>query len=345
MSKSLSIRASGHLGDMIFTLAVLRNLGGKHDLILVDSPNIIGRFLPNVPLILDIIKAQPYVNSVSTVNQPANLDLTNFRRHIMQADNRTRTLMWSQTKEASELLGYEVPYDVSPWLTGIEAHSYSPGRIVIARSHRYRSRFMPWGKIVKHFGGRLLFVGLPEEHADFVEQFGWVEWFRTGTLMDVAMLMKSADLVIANQSSPHAVALGMGVPLVSEVSPQHPDCIFKRGNVQYVVDGSFKFEDFDSDGMTFDISHVNTDKIPPGRWQYRGEAFQSVEDGIRFFRRKDKGSDPETLRYEIIMENVNRLKGFFQGDIQTIVGGVWKEAFANAGIEMNDKAEPRPSKP
>lgn len=331
--KNLSIRASGHLGDMIFTCGVLRNMGGKHDLVLVDSPNIIGRFLPNVPLIIDILKAQPYVNSVSTVDRQCDLDLTHFRHQIMKLDHRTRTLMWSQTREASERLNREIPYDVSPWLTGIEPHSYSFGRIVIARSARYRNYLMPWKKIVKHFGDRLLFVGLDEEYADFCQNFGWVEWYRTGTLMDVGQIMAAADLVIANQSSPHSVALGLGLPLVSEVSPKHPDCIFKRDNVQYCVDGAFKFEDFEKEGMNFDISCVNVDRVPPGKWQFQGEAFQHPDDGVRFFLRRDNTLDPVKLRYDIILFNVIRLKGIFQTEMHQVLGGPWREAFANAGIE------------
>lgn len=283
---------------------------------------------------MDLIRAQPYIESVSIENQPCKLDLTNFRVQIMKLDHRTRSLVWSQTREASDLLEREIPYDISPWLLGIEPHSYSPGRIIIARSHRYRNLLMPWKQIAAHFKDRLLFVGLPEEHDDFQQHFGGVEWFRTGTLMDVASLMKSADLVIANQSSPHAVALGMGVPLISEVSPKHPDCVFKRDNIQYCVSGSCEFEDFKVEGALIDISKINTSRTPPGRWQHGGEAFSSVDDAVRRFWNADKTLDPEKLRYDIIVENVIRLQGFFQGDVQQALSGVWREAFVNAGIEI-----------
>lgn len=284
-------------------------------------------FLKLAPVIKPLIEAQPYISSLKIGNHPADLDICAFRNHI----DRTKTLLHAQTIEAERLLGGALSRDDSPWLTCGD-HSYTPGRIIIARSHRYHNPYFPWKEFVKDHSDRILFIGNRDEHRSFEEMFGGVEFYKPKDLLEAAEMIKTANIFVGNQSSPHAVAMGLGVDIIQETSPWVPDCIFKRKNVQYVTDKGFIFEGERYGYEVVDPDEVNTMETPPGMWQYKGEKDLGVDGLVDFFYKKDKSVDKKTLRSMIISDNIQRVKGHFMNRNESFDFSPWKQALENAGI-------------
>lgn len=325
----MKVKLSGHLGDAIFTLAVIRNMGGKHDLVLTDSENVLGAFLPIAPAVVPLMKLQPYVKSVTLSNTAKyDLDTTDFRRLF---HNRTHSLLSAQIAEVERVGGTKISHDTSPWISNVEPHSYSYDRIIVARSPRYRNHYFPWKELVQRFGDRMLFVGGREEHRDFQDQFGGVEYYITKDLLEVGQLIAGSGIFIGNQSSPHAVAMGMGVQILQETSPYVPDCIFQRDNVQYVTTGQCSLEGYSFGSKEIDADKVSTYQTPPGMWRYDGEKRHDLDDLTRTVCGRCNIVDFKATRRKIIIANVHRCQDFFQGVAADT--SVWKEAFANAGLK------------
>lgn len=325
----MRIRLSGHLGDACFTMAVVRNLGGMHDLVLCDSENVLGAFLPIAPLITPVMELQPYVKSITLSNTAKyDIDTTDFRRRF---HNRSSTLLGAQISEVERIMGGSISRDTSPWLSGIDPHSYSYDRIIVARSYRYRNLSFPWKELVKNLGDQMLFVGTRDEHKDFENNFGWVEHFITKDLLEVGQLIAGAKLFIGNQSGPHSIAMGMGVSIVQETSPVVPDCVFKRDNVIYGTDQRFELYGKTYGGPDIDEEKLNLTVGPPGQWQYAGMRCYSLDQLVGLALGQDHSISKKDLRKQIIHANVLRVPGHF-----TAGGYVdptpWKEAFENTGI-------------
>lgn len=268
---SLSWRISGDAGDGVFQLALMHKLGGRHIVRCVDRPGVTSPWTPRVPLIKRLFEAQPYIEAVEISEEDVDIDLVAFRRW----HSNTTTLPMANCAEYQMQTGKFLRADGSePWLF-VEADPSFSRKIIISRSPRYNNRRFPWKKIVDHYGPRLIFVGLREEHQAFVEGFGDVLYLPTPTLWEVARAIAGSALFIGNQSSPHAIALALGKDIISEVGTEQPDCIFSRENVQYVGDGECCLPDVSGSGELeippyIDIpASFNRRMVPPGFWQYK----------------------------------------------------------------------------
>lgn len=132
-----------------------------------------------------------------------------------------------------------VKIDLSkPWMQIDEKNPATKGKIVVSRGARWHGEFFPWGELVDALGDKMLFVGLEEEHDDFCEKFGSVAYLPNEDLYDVARAINSADLFIGNQSSPNAIANGLGARSIVETCLYAFDCIYRRDNVTYCHDGN-----------------------------------------------------------------------------------------------------------
>lgn len=124
--------------------------------------------------------------------------------------------------------------DLSPWLT-VEASDMAKGRVLVARTLRYHNPEFDWKKVVEKYGRRLAFIGLDEEHIQFEKETGaTVERIIVSSLLEMAKLIKGAELLICNQSCPFWIAVGLGTPIVQEVWPEQPNSQIHRHNARYL---------------------------------------------------------------------------------------------------------------
>lgn len=92
--------------------------------------------------------------------------------------------------------------------------------VLIHRAPRYHGRDFSWAEAVALVRDRAEFVGSPDEHRTFCDQFGHIPYIPTPTLLDLAQAMaglRSADgLFVGNQSTPRAVAESLKVNVLVE---------------------------------------------------------------------------------------------------------------------------------
>jgi hypothetical protein len=326
----MKIRAGGDLGDCVFTLALLKALGGKHALLLVDRPPI--KIVQRAPLLKRLFEAQSYVSRMVCSEEEPDADLTQFRRW----HGPTTTLISAQGTELRFNTGEDKPQvdGSEPWITVKKAKGFKD-KIIIARSPRYNNPRFPWKAIVEHYGKRLVFVGLAAEHDTFKRSFGEVPHLQCKDFMEMAQVIAGAALFIGNQSSPHAVALALGVPMISEVCDAQPDCVYPRDNVQYVCDGSCTLINVSGSGeaKTSAVPDIpesyNTAMVPPGMWQY-----PDIPPCSHFALQRNmviqlERCTAEEAEKRLFYHNVLRVPDFFNGTV-TDPMGLFKRAYLNA---------------
>ena len=223
---------TGDIGDAIAALPVIRALGGGR-LVFRNHPYSVkekqyreikgGKFDAIRPL----IEAQSYIESVEYDETcPVDVDFTHFR----ESYQTTKTLTEAH---AAHVKAGRV--SMEPWLK-VEPSLQSAGKVIVARSARYHNEAFPWKRLAHKNRGRMLFVGLPDEHAAFQRAAGCqVEHARTRDFLEVARLIAGSELFIGNQSSPCWVAMGLGHPLIQETSSWNPDSMVLRDNARFVA--------------------------------------------------------------------------------------------------------------
>lgn len=81
----------------------------------------------------------------------------------------------------------------------------------------------------------IVFVGYPEEHADFIDRFGYIPYYPTPTYYELFQVIAGCKTFCGNMSFPLALAIGLNVPkIVEETWPDRRDCKFNRPNMFYL---------------------------------------------------------------------------------------------------------------
>lgn len=122
--------------------------------------------------------------------------------------------------------------DVSPWLT-VDASEETKGRVVVARTLRYRNPEFDWKRVVEKYRDRIVFIGMDDEYEDFTNTTGAVERIIVPNLLKMAQLIKGADLLVSNQTCAFWLAAGLGTAIVQEVWEPQPNSVIPRSNARY----------------------------------------------------------------------------------------------------------------
>lgn len=216
---------AGDLGDVIASLAVIKQMGGG-DLFITDRGD--GRRESmrgqRYEIIRPLLEAQPYIGKVQWHDDPkTDYDFSDFRHdHVPNQDLAT----W-------QFRHVNVEPCLDPWLLAYRSPK-SIGRVVVARSFRYQNQDFPWRRLVSQYRKQIIFVGLPDEHRHFQIAAGSiVEYQPTSNLLEVAELIAGCDLFIGNQSCPFWIAAGLGVKLIQETYLAVQNSTIKRPNARY----------------------------------------------------------------------------------------------------------------
>lgn len=246
---------SGNLGDVIYALAAIRLAGGGKLLLgpkqrktsPAGNPIKSGAYAMLAPL-LDV---QPYVTKHAFVERhpgtDAALDLNTFRNSWDDVELRTRTRINTLVRMHCHILGVDPQFRQNvPWLT--VPHPINTPYFVFHRSARYRDPDYPWAAVLRHFEGRLLFVGLPEEYREVRDVFKIkLGYWQPRDFLELASVIAGAKGFVGNQSFPCAIALGLGQRVLQEAWPTSPDCTFVRKNFLSQLQPGFRP---DTDALT-----------------------------------------------------------------------------------------------
>jgi hypothetical protein len=182
-----------------------------------------------------LVEAQSYIANVRFEHQPdeVDFDLSGFRRVY----SRRYSLAEAQARwlNVSNL-------NLAPWLEA-KPSELSKGKIIVARSGRYQNRRFPWRQLVRSHGRRMAFVGFAEEFNAFLRDSGGtgrVTYLPTGTLMEMAALIKGSDLFIGNQSCHCWVAMGLGHRMIQETHETIHDSIVARAEARFYTGSNLR---------------------------------------------------------------------------------------------------------
>lgn len=231
-AQDITIYTNGCQGDLLASLPILRALEGGHIKVgNFEEPQWQHRNMEGerYEAIRPLLEIQPYIQSVKFEHRAAHThDLANWRpKH-----RKDRTLTESQ----ADWLGLK-DVDMSPWIMNVKPSPITAGKVVVARSPRYQNpdwSMFTWPQFARDHGDKLVFIGLPEEHDAFCRVIQrQIPRLETRSLLDVAELIAGSLLFVGNQSCPCWIAMGLGHPMIQEVSPQVQDSIVRRPNARF----------------------------------------------------------------------------------------------------------------
>lgn len=248
-------RHSGTLGDLIYSLAIVKKMKGGHFKVAIQNlencisnyhyrpedldPQHQGRFTEqDFAWLAPLIQYQSYVDQVSTWrvgDQEPDVDLDQYRGvlyrtfegNILEAYHKTFNMPFRAQD-----------YD-TPWLT---AGIIKEAPVVVSRSSRYRppDGDQGWRDLVQQveLANSAVFVGTLEEHTDFVNTFGVpIKYRPVKDFLELASIINGAELFLGNQGFAYSLATGLGKPTVLEINKLVPmqmnECYFPRPDAQY----------------------------------------------------------------------------------------------------------------
>lgn len=225
------------MGDIIFSIPAIVALGGG---ILYLDPNggessqlvgagkaktklnqkLIDEIAPFLEMQEGIVKVLPWKGLL------VDYDLDNFRRYI-----RFNNLSISHLAAFAQ----DYSYSARPWLTFPTKRALAKP-FLISRSARYHGNDAFWIDLLPQLNEQSLFIGYPMEHEIFEYTFGHkIEYYPTPTLWDLIETIHSSRQLFCNQGFSHAIAEGLGHPLVCEIERLYPAAVFQnKPTSQYV---------------------------------------------------------------------------------------------------------------
>jgi hypothetical protein len=236
-NNSLSYAMSGDLGDILYSMRTCHQLNDPNSTYyLVDRPFTKPWNPARLEALMPLMEAQPYLGRVVYGEPKESLthNFTDFRRHLPYSV--------SLADIHAAWVGVTLnPY--TPWLK-VKPSKEMNGKVLVHKSPRYANPKFPWRALADKYGDRMVAVGVEDELHVLVTALGReIPLRKTKSYLELAELIAGCDLFIGNQSSPCAIALGLGVPTVQETCLRQPDCIFPGANAYYgwssevVIDG------------------------------------------------------------------------------------------------------------
>jgi hypothetical protein len=244
--KSTAFKHSGNSGDIIYALPAIFELSknGKANLYLqLNQPGLynldyhpLGNVMLTakmVELLKPLLLYQPRIASVDDYKQqPIDYDLDIFRNYTFLQDRG------SISRWYFNVLG--ISYDTSqPWLAAPKDEQYAD-KIVVARSHRYRSPVVDYSFLKKY--PNKLFVGVQEEYEDMKKAVPDIEFKPVKDFLELATIINSCQLFIGNQSFPFALAEGLKVPRLLESYYKLPNVVVEgKGANDFLYQPQFEY--------------------------------------------------------------------------------------------------------
>lgn len=248
-------RHSGTLGDLIYSLSIVKKMEPGTFLVALNniencvsqygyrpeevSPEHRGRFTErDFEWLKPLLERQRYIQDVGTWQQgdaEPDVDLDRFRGTLFRGFEGNYVQAYH--------IAFKLPFTMqdydTPWL---EADPIVTKPVVVSRTSRYRSPNGDdqWRELTKGIDltSNAIFVGTPEEHADFELTVGQtIPYHPVNDFLELAGIVAGANMILANQNFVYSLAMGLGKPAILEtikIKPlQNNECFFPRKNIQY----------------------------------------------------------------------------------------------------------------
>ena len=235
--KELSFLHYGHLGDVVNSLPVIKELSKTHKCnfyIQAKKPldqnarhyKRFGDYVfltdTNVDMLLPLFMNQPYIHKVDKyTNQEIDIDLNLIRE--MPIDVNIDSVRWY-----SQLTGIHT--DLSAPYIFAEPHDVIKNKVTIMRNVRRKNYFTNY-KFLKKYEN-LLFIGLNDEYEDLKKEVPNLEFYDCKDFLEMAQIIKSSKLFLGNLSFGYTIAEGLKIPRLLESVPEFP-LVYPNGKNAY----------------------------------------------------------------------------------------------------------------
>jgi hypothetical protein len=225
-----TFRHSGKIGDVIFSLPTIREMGGGILYLPSKAPESTGLYENMRSLLLQ----QPFIQDVKEYpsgysyehlapDPHIDIDLDQHRTHPL----RGRVNM---VKRYFEVFGIDADWK-QPWLTVEGEPPISGEYSLINLTPRFRDHStIDWRRVYNAIPGRKIFVGTPQEYAHFVEKVSEIEYFETKDLLTLALTIRYSLALYCNQSCALSLAQGLQKNYHLEKKPGKTNCLFYTPN-------------------------------------------------------------------------------------------------------------------
>ena len=224
-NKKITFLHSGHLGDLIYALPVIKELAKdpechfyiqankimpveyfKHPAgyVLIDD-RMLNLFLP-------LMKEQKFIHKAEKYNgQEIDINFDLFRELPVN-------IHFNSPRWYFHIAGIQVDL-TDPYLE-VELHEKIKNKIVIHRTFRHRNQFINY-KFLENYKD-LIFIGTKDEYEDLKQDVKNLEIYDCKDYLDMARVIKACKFFIGNQSIAYPMAEALKVPRILEAEPNFP---------------------------------------------------------------------------------------------------------------------------
>ena len=228
-SKRLTFVHTGHIGDIVAFMPVFQAMGGT-TMVIRDETWMEPMSGYKYDSIKPLLESQNIEVLWNDSKYAIDHDVSGWREcyehHVSLMDAQARYLNLVPR-------GHGHMQITEPWIK-VDPDSNTKGRVIFNRSPRYRSPYFSWDKVHKHFGDKALFIGREDEHKEFCDLIGNIEYYKTDSCLDVARAIEGSDFFVGNQSSSFWIAAGLRKPLLQETCAV-PNSIVKYEGAHYTI--------------------------------------------------------------------------------------------------------------
>ena len=221
-NKKITFLHSGHLGDLIYALPVIKELAKDHECHFyiqankkmpveyykhpADSVYIDDRMLN---LFLPLMKKQKFIHKVEKYEgQDIDINFDIFRTLPVNIHFNSPRWYFHITGIQTDLA--ESYLDVIP-------HEKIKNKIVIHRTFRYRNQFINYKFLEKY--NNSIFIGLKNEYDDLKNDIKNLNFYNCKDFLEMAQIIKSSKFFIGNPSVGYSMAEALKVPRILEAYP------------------------------------------------------------------------------------------------------------------------------
>jgi len=233
--KEINFLHSGHLGDVIYSLPLIKEISKnkkcnlfiqinkKMDLYYHDHPS--GNVMINkktADFLMPLLDSQTYLNSAFIYNhENIDIDLNLFREMPFN-------LIFHSIRWYSHLAG--VNLNMEDKFLDVKTKENFKNKIIIVRSPRYRNQFINYNFLnnVKN----IVCVGLESEYEQLKKDIKYLEFYDCKNFLEMAQIIKSGRFFLGNQGFAFSVAEGLKTPRLLEACPDFP-VVFPLGSNAY----------------------------------------------------------------------------------------------------------------
>ena len=222
-NKELSFLHSGRLGDLIYSLATIKELSKSHKcrLYIQVEKSMLGphdssrkTFINKRcgDLILPLLRNQNFLETVNIYNdEKIDIDLDLFR------DIPINHCFYS-SRWFSHICGVNI--NVENTFLSVKPHDLIKNKIIVGRSSRYRNAYINY-KFLKNTKN-LLCIGLEDEFKDSKKDINDLEFHECKDFLEMAEIIKASKFFIGNMSLQYIISEALKVPRLLEASPDYP---------------------------------------------------------------------------------------------------------------------------